>query len=175
MDVWFALQRDDALRGPEKSVQDWGHRRREALEGFQRIAGTLPGEAMRCPLEMRVEEEVDCGSYVRRLISYLSQPGGRVPAYLCVPKVVLGGGKAPAVLCLHPTENKIGHKVVVGLGGRPHRQYASELAERGFVTLSPSYPLLADYQPDLKGLGMTSGTLKAIWDNIRGLMNGYGL
>jgi predicted dienelactone hydrolase len=73
------------------------------------------------------------------------------------------------VLCLHPTENKIGFKVVVGLGGKPHRQYAAELAERGFVTLAPSYPLLADYQPDLKALNMPSGTMKAIWDNIRGL------
>lgn len=77
-----------------------------------------------------------------------------------------GGIKAPAVLCLHPTDNAIGHKVVVG---RANRQYASELAERGFVTLSPSYPQLADYQPDLKALGWKSGTMKAIWDNVRGL------
>jgi dienelactone hydrolase len=152
-----------------KGVEEWEHRRREALDGFQRIAGLLPGEAMRSALELRVEEEVDCGSFVRRLVTYQSQPGGRVPAYLCVPKAVLGVGKAPAVLCLHPTENKIGHKVVVGLGGKPHRQYAAELAERGFVTLSPSYPLLADYQPDLRALGMASGTMKAIWDNLRGL------
>ena len=67
------------------------------------------------------------------------------------------------------TDNKIGHKVVVGLGGRANRQYASELAERGFVTLAPSYPLLADYQPDIVKLGWESGTMKAIWDNVRGL------
>jgi dienelactone hydrolase len=72
-------------------------------------------------------------------------------------------------LCLHPTDNKIGHKVVVGLGGRPNRQYAVELAERGYVTLAPSYPLLADYQPDWRRLGYQSGTMKAIWDNMRGL------
>ena len=29
--------------------------------------------------------------------------------------------------------------------------------------------MLAKYQPDLKALGFTSGTMKAIWDNIRGL------
>jgi hypothetical protein len=55
------------------------------------------------------------------------------------------------------------------VGGKPNRQYASELAERGFVTLAPNYPLLAKYQPDLKALGWQSGTLKAVWDNIRGL------
>lgn len=152
-----------------KSAADWQLRRREALEGFQRVAGPLPGETFRSPLEMRVMETVDCGSYERRLIEYQSSPGGRVPAYLCVPKSATAEHPAPAVLCLHPTENQIGHKVVVGLGGKPHRQYASELAGRGFVTLSPSYPLLAQYQPDLGKLGFESGTMKAIWDNIRGL------
>src|SRR5207248_5205470 len=44
-----------------------------------------------------------------------------------------------------------------------------ELAERGFVTLAPNYPLLAKYQPDLKALGWQSGTMKAVWDNVRGL------
>lgn len=147
----------------------WESRRKEALAGFQQITGPLPGAEMRCTLDPQVIEETDCGSYVRRLITYTSQPGGKVPAYLCIPKTALAGTNTPAVLCLHPTENNIGHMVVVGLGGKPHRQYAQELAERGFVTLSPSYPLLAKYQPDLKALNMPSGTMKAIWDNIRGL------
>ena len=87
------------------------------------------------------------------------------------PKSLLNGDgkKAPAVLCLHGTDNVVGHGVVVGLGGRPNRQYASELAERGFVTLAPNYPLLAKYPPDVNALGWQSGTLKAVWDNMRGL------
>lgn len=151
------------------SPSQWQGRRAEALEAFQSVAGKLPGREHACALEPANDEETDCGTYVRRLISYQSQPGGRVPAYLCIPKTALNGAKAPAVLCLHPTDNKVGFKVVVGLGGKPHRQYAAELAERGFVTLSPSYPLLADYQPDLKALDMPTGTMKAIWDNLRGL------
>ena len=35
--------------------------------------------------------------------------------------------------------------------------------------LAPAYPLLANYQPDLKALGYVSGTMKAIWNNMRGL------
>jgi len=151
------------------TTHKWEQRRAEALAGFLSVTGPLPGQAQRCPLNMKIEEEVDCGSYLRRLISYESSPGGRVPAYLCIPKAALTGHPVPAVLCLHPTENVIGHQVVVGLGGKPHRQYAAELAERGYVTLSPSYPLLAKYQPDLKALGFSSGTMKAIWDNMRGL------
>jgi pimeloyl-ACP methyl ester carboxylesterase len=50
-----------------------------------------------------------------------------------------------------------------------HRDYTRELAERGFVTLTPAYPWLGTYEPDLEGLGYQSGTMKAIWDNIRGL------
>ncbi len=159
----------DASGQDAKTAEEWQKRRTEALEGFKAVAGRLPGKELRCALKPRIIEEVDCGTYVRRLVTYHSQPGGSVPAYLCIPKKALAGEKAPAVLCLHPTENKIGFKVVVGLGGKPHRQYAAELAERGFVTLAPSYPLLADYQPDLKALNMASGTMKAIWDNIRGL------
>ena len=46
---------------------------------------------------------------------------------------------------------------------------AAELAARGYVTLAPNYPLLADYAPDLAGLGYVSGTMKAVRDNVRGL------
>jgi hypothetical protein len=159
---------DGSLRIAQTPAE-WKKRQDEALAGFQKVSGPLPETEMRCPLEPQIQEDIDCGSYVRRLITYASQPGGRVPAYLCIPKTALTGTQTPAVLCLHPTENSIGFKVVVGLGGKAHRQYAQELAERGFITLSPSYPLLADYQPNLKDLAMPSGTMKAIWDNIRGL------
>lgn len=156
---------------PVKSLADWQRRRAEILAGMQRVMGRLPGSEKRCPLDVQVEEEADCGSYVRRLITYASEPNSRVPAYLLVPKTLLGnaGRKAPAVLCLHGTDNVVGHGTVVGLGSRPNRQYAAELAERGYVTLAPNYPLLAKYQPDVKALGWESGTLKAVWDNIRGM------
>lgn len=154
-----------------KSPADWERRRAEIVAGFESIAGKLPGDEKRCPFDVRVEEEVDCGSYVRRLITYASEPNCRTPAYLSIPKSVLSGGpaKAPAVLCLHGTDNTVGHGTVVGLGSRPNRNYASELAERGYVTFAPNYPLLAKYYPDIEALGWQSGTLKAVWDNIRGL------
>lgn len=161
---------DDGQTLPVKSLADWDKRRASIARGVEAIMGRLPGEAKRCPLEMRVESETDGGSFVRRLISYQSEPGSRVPAYLLIPRVVLTSGKrAPAVLCLNPTDDKVGHGVVVGLGKSNYPAYGNELAERGFVVLAPSYPLLANYQPDLKPLGWESGSLKAVWDNIRGL------
>ncbi len=148
----------------------WERRRAEIVAGMRAVMGSLPGDERRVPLDVRVEEEVDLGTYIRRRISYRSEPDARTPAYLCLPKSVLGGEqRAPAVLCLHPTDNKVGHQNVVGIAGRPGRQYAAELAERGYVTLAPSYPHLAKYWPNLGKLGYESGTMKAIWDNIRGL------
>ena len=160
----------DGKPGDVKRVEDWAKRRAEIVRGMEAVMGKLPGKEKRCPLDVKVEEEVDCGKYVRRLISYESEPGSRVPAYLCIPTDVLKGNrKVPAILCLHGTDNTVGHGTVVGLGKRPNRNYASELAERGYITLAPNYPLLAKYQPDVKQLGWDSGTLKAVWDNMRGL------
>lgn len=138
---------------------------------MQAVMGELPTSPEgRRPPAYDVLSEVDAGSYVRRVISYAVDAGPRTPAYLLVPKRVLAGRtRARAILCLHPTDDVIGAGVAVGLGGRANRAYAAELAERGFVTLAPSYPLLADYQPDVLRLGYASGTMKAIWDNVRGL------
>ena len=134
------------------------------------ITGPLPGREKRCALDVRIEEIKDCGSYERRLITYSSEPGSRVPAYLCIPKAALEShAKFPAILCLPPTDSVYNHRVTVEKMRDYYRAYAHELAERGFVTLSPAYPQLGDYQPDLTALGWQSGTLKAVWDNIRGL------
>lgn len=164
--------RDDSGKvSPVKTPADWQQRRNEILRGAQAVMGPLPGDEKRCDLDVEVEEEVDCGSYVRRLITYASEPGCRTPAYLAIPKSLLDGSgrTAPAVLALHGTNNKVGHGVIFGIEQVANRQYGSELAEQGFVVIAPTYPLLAHYQPDVFTLGWQSGTLKAVWDNIRAL------
>ena len=169
LDLLAYRDESGAVRRATSSAQ-WMRRRAEILDAMQQVMGPLPGPEKRIPLDIHVTREDDAGTYVRRAITYASEPGSRTPAWLLIPKRVLAGSATTrAVLCLHPTDNTIGHDVVVGLGGRANRAYAAELAERGFVTLAPSYPLLANYQPDVRGLGYASGTMKAIWDNMRGL------
>jgi dienelactone hydrolase len=154
---------------PVRTKLDWGKRREEIITGMEEVMGPLPGKDKRCPLDVRVEEEKDCGDYVQRRLTYASEPGSRVPAYLLVPKCALDGReKFPAVLCLHPTDMQVGYQCIIGPQGNSV-PYAAELARRGFVVLAPAYPLMANYQPDLKALGYRSGTMKAIWDNVRGL------
>jgi len=173
-----SLDRTDllSLRDADGTVRvaatpaEWEPRRTAILEAMQKLMGPLPGPEKRCALDVRIEEETDCGDHVRRLLSYQSEPEARTPAYLLIPKAALAKDARdfPAVLCLHPT-NAAGNKSIVGLADAPNRGYALELARRGFVTIAPPYPLLADYHPDLKKLGYASGTMKAIWDNIRAL------
>lgn len=158
---------------PVRTPSDWQKRRAEDLAGMQSVMGPLPGTAKRVPLDVKVVGETDCGSYVRREITYAAEPDARVPAFLLVPKTVLEGrARRPGILALMPTNNVEGNLPVVGLGkanAKPGRNYGEELAQRGFVVMVPPYPHLADYKPDLKGLGYESGTMKAIWDNIRAL------
>ncbi len=155
---------------PVRSKADWARRRAEILGGMQEVMGRLPGKAKRCPLDVRVEQEQNCGAYLRRLITYESEPGSRVPAYLLIPKATVATKrKSPAVLALHPTDMEYGHRVTVEKLRANYRAYGHDLAERGFVVLAPAYPLMANYQPNLKALGYESGTMKSIWDNIRGL------
>ncbi|WP_153555915.1 alpha/beta hydrolase [Roseimaritima sediminicola] len=170
--------RDEAhpLLRSASTAERWEANRAELVKRMQSIMGELPPKPAAAAPRWEVLSETDCGIYVRKHIRYLSEPRCWTPAYLCVPKQAADSvapneadTPLPAVLCLHPTDNVNGNKVVVGLGGRANRQYAAELAERGYVTLAPAYPLLADYQPDLEQLGWESGTLKAIWDNMRGV------
>lgn len=131
--------------------------------------GPWPDPAKRCPLDLRVEHEERLDGIVRQRISYASEPGGRVPAWLLFPAVARTYHLLrPGVLTLHQT-HPLGSKVVVGLGQSPDDEYGLALARRGYVCLAPAYPHLADYAPDLAGLGWSSGTLKAVWDNVRGL------
>jgi dienelactone hydrolase len=163
----------DAMGATQRveTLEHWQKRRAEILRGAQAIMGPLHGAEKRVPLEVKIEEENEVGTHVQRRITYQSEPGGRAQAWLLIPKAALADGtaKVPAVLCLHPTNNKIGSRTVVEPGAAANRAYAYELAERGSVALAPAYPQLADYQPDLTALGYSSGTMKAIWDNIRGL------
>jgi dienelactone hydrolase len=105
---------------------------------------------------------------LRRKIRYhTDSPDEWIAAYLLLPQGA--ESKRPAILCLHQTTD-IGKGEPAGLGGNPHLHYALELAQRGFVTLAPDYPSFGDskyaFPPDR---GYASGSMKAIYDNIRAI------
>jgi dienelactone hydrolase len=146
---------------------DWEVRRDHILAHFQEAAGPLPGAERRVPLEMKVLEEVKESGFVRKKVTFATEPGDRVPAWLLIPDAPPRAGlRRPAVLCLHQTI-AIGKDEPVGLGKNLELAYARELAERGYVALAPDYPNFGEYKLDVYALGYASATMKAIWNNMR--------
>jgi dienelactone hydrolase len=157
--------------GQEKPVRtqfDWGQRRAQILAAAQSVLGVLPDSHQRVPLDMKVLEEKAAAGYVRKKITYGSDLGSRVTAYLLIPNNVRRG--APAMLCLHD-DTPLGKDEPAGLAGRASMHYADELARRGYVCLVPDYPSYGENAYDVKMHAKTyaSGSMKAVWDNIRGI------
>jgi fermentation-respiration switch protein FrsA (DUF1100 family) len=153
---------------PIKTPADWQVRRSHIVGHLQQVMGPPPGPERRVPLDWKVVETIDEPAFVRKKISFATEPGDRVPAWLLVPKKGRGQGKYPAMLCLHQTTS-IGKDEPAGLGGKPNLHYARELAERGYVTLVPDYPNFGEYKVDSYALGYASASMKAIWNNMRGI------
>ncbi len=146
------------------SPKEWRIRRNAILDRMQQVMGPLPTRSRKQPPLSRQLEEVRLEGMVRRKLTFQSDDGPAVPAYLFVPNA---RGRRAAVLCLQQTTNE-GAKEPAGLGGSPDLAYALELARRGFVTLAPDFPGFGDYKYDFAPeRGYVSGTMKAIWDNLR--------
>jgi dienelactone hydrolase len=156
--------RKHAIRTPA----DWEIRRRHVVENMQRVMGPFPAKKWRVPLDVKLVEEKRVGELVRRKLTYQSDPDDRVPAYLFLP-VTRPAKKLPAVLCLHQT-TKAGKDESAGVRGNADLKYALDLAERGYITIVPDYPSMGEHKYDFDAKhGYVSGSMKAIWDNVRAL------
>jgi dienelactone hydrolase len=160
-DVMVLKDREGADH-PVRTAADWERRRRHILANFKLVAGTVPELAHRVPLEIRVTESSRLEGMTLNKLTFSSEEGDRVPAFLFLPD---GARGAPAMLCLHPT-SALGKKEISGMG-KPNREYAIELAKRGFVVIAPDYPNFGDYPIDVYARGWTSATMKGIWNHMR--------
>ncbi|MGE3313497.1 MAG: alpha/beta hydrolase family protein [Planctomycetaceae bacterium] len=153
---------------PVRNADDWKMRRAQILAHMQTVMGPVPKPTTPVPLDVQVLEETPVENCVRKKISYHTDSlNRRVNAYLFVPKG--GAGKSPAILCLHQTIT-IGKEEPAGLGKNENLQYALQLALRGYVTLAPDYPSFGEYAYDFDPKhGYISGSMKAIYDNMRGI------
>lgn len=147
-----------------KTHADWATRRVHILENMQAVMGPLPDRSRRVPLNVVVSEEVQMPTYTRKKLTFTPEPGHRVPAYLLIPRQ--RSGKAPAMLVLHQTI-KIGKDEPAGLGMQENKRIAVHLVERGYVCLAPDYPSFGEYDYDFSAPAYRSGSMKAIWNNIR--------
>ena len=155
---------EDGTKTPVTTPDQWAERRAHILENMQMVMGNLPDPRPQPAFNLRVESEEDFPDYVRQKITFVTEGDDRLPCYLSIPKNI--ESNAPAMLCLHPTSTH-GKGMVVGLGDKPNRNYAGELAQRGYVTLAPDYPGFGDYRIDVYAMGYESATAKGIVNHMR--------
>jgi len=148
---------------PITAAADWPKRRAHILANLQQVMGPMPADDRKVELDVQVYDEVKQQKYLRKTISFASEAGDRVPAFLLIPHEIKG--KVPAMVCLHQT-TAIGKQEPVGLGLK-NLAYAAELAERGMVAIVPDYPGFGDYKIDVYAKGYVSATMKGIWNHRR--------
>ncbi|MEI8384023.1 MAG: alpha/beta fold hydrolase [Planctomycetota bacterium] len=157
--------------GQSHSIQTpagWEQRRQHIVANLQRVMGPLPAPKKQINLDYKVIEEVRVSDQVRKKISFQSDADDRVPAYLMFPSPRYSG-KRPAMLCLHQT-TAVGKDEPLGIRGDTNLKYALELVDRGYVVIVPDYPTFGDHRYDFNAsTGYASGSMKAIWDNIRAI------
>lgn len=116
-----------------------------------RLISLLGIQPQRTALKVEFESEVDCGTFVRHRIRYLSETDLWIPAYLLVPKAASHNHRLPGMVCLHG-HGDFGKDSVVGLDHSPQRlaeiqrfryDFGPLFAEDGWVVLAP----------DLRGFG----------------------
>lgn len=134
---------------------------------MEQAMGPMPGPERKVPLDPMVASEEKLDGYVRKKVTFAVEKGDRVPAWLLIPT---GEGKRPAMLCLHQTI-AIGKDEPVGLGNQESKRQALHLVRRGYVCLAPDYPSFGEYKYDFQAAfkrgDYQSGTMKAIWNNMR--------
>lgn len=167
-DLTFYLD-ETGQRRPIENRQHWETRRRQILEGMQAAMGPLPAGIHQFPLNIEIVQN-DSGSgdgWRRDTITFAADANDRVTADLYYPVPLQDDEQVPGIVALHPT-GALGKRIVAGEGPRTNRQYAVELAQRGYIVIAPDYPSFGDEKDyDFHNDAFVSGTMKGIVNHMR--------
>lgn len=184
--TWNALSQEDqndlgqSLPGPDRlefpehlqAPQAWSQHVAHLHERMQAVMGRIDENAQDsspAPLEMIVMHEQVMNGIRYQKVQYHLRNDQRMRAWLLTPVHASASHPIPAVLCLHQTNGRLGKDEPTGLGGKPDLQYALELSQRGFATLSPDYPSFGEYEHNFREAPFVSGTMQAITENRRAI------
>jgi dienelactone hydrolase len=109
-----------------KTPADWARRRAELLKDWQGLLGHWP--ALITKPKVQVLEEKRRENFRQLKVRFKWTPVESTTGYLLIPD---GKGKRPAAVTVYYEP-----ETAVGLGKNPHRDFALQLARRGFVALS---------------------------------------
>jgi dienelactone hydrolase len=122
-------------------IQRPGNPKRSAadglLENYQKcLGGPFPEPS---PLLLEVRETIQKEGYRIESLTYMVQPGDRVPAFLLVPDKVTADHPAPGIAVWHQHNGQyfLGKTEPAGLGGNPMHHTAVALAREGYVVICP--------------------------------------
>jgi dienelactone hydrolase len=175
---YFSVTRNPPATASEKSLiersrleaaGEWPARRAQILANMQKLLGPLPGPAFRVPLDLKIVKQEQRDGYTQKTITYNVDPYDHVESYLLIPHK--RQVKCPAMLALHGT-HPIGKDRAMGADGDTGRQYAAELAQRGYVVIVPDYWPMGHYRGkkyDPYQCGYASGSIKGVWSHIRAI------
>lgn len=134
---------------PVKTPADWKRRRAEIKEQWSKLLGQWPALIEQPHVETLASTQHE--TFTQHTIRFAWTPSETTTGYLLVPH---GKGPHPAVVTVfYEPETAVGKNKG---NGKPHRDFALQLAQRGFVTLSigttqaskdRTYAL---YHPDIK-------------------------
>lgn len=111
-----------------RNAKGWVKRRSEILERWQKMMGQWP--ALMKDQSLTIVDSTSREGMMQYTVRFYWTPNEQTDGYLLVPP---GAAKKPAVIVVYYEP-----KTAIGLGSpdRPNRDYAYQLAKRGFVTLS---------------------------------------
>jgi len=114
------------------------------------ISKFLKFEIPNIPAQFTTIESVEENGYRRESISYISEEGDEIPAYLLQPD---GNGPFGAVLIhhQHAGQRHLGKSEVCGLAGDPLQAFGPALARQGFVVLAPDSICFEDRRKGREG------------------------
>jgi len=185
---WNLLELRDPA-GAVSTIDDaetWGERRQLIVAAAESVMGPFERASVTGSSRVLLKSRESLGSVVRFELLIEIEPSDELPVTVHLPTRFAGNvmpsddvidvarlfraeaPRLPLALALHPTDDHLGRLTIVrSTDESPTLGYAFEMAERGWLTVAPAYPRLADYRPDLDRLGYRSGTMKSIRNGSR--------
>ncbi|CAA9542671.1 MAG: hypothetical protein AVDCRST_MAG70-240 [uncultured Thermomicrobiales bacterium] len=139
----LAASNRPALAFDAETPAEWQAWQTALRSRLTELLGGFPAECG--PLDVQITHATNEGSYVRERLTFRTEPGLRVPAYLLRPKRRPPERRGAAVLCLHGHGRGKDDVAAVAATPRERQQrvtalsydYGARLAERGYVVLVP--------------------------------------
>ena len=153
-------------KNTEEKNRNWEMKRNRILDSLQAAMGTLPSFKDLPSFDIQYRDSLKEEDYTRYLINFRVAENEYLPAYLYIPaRKKEPNRKYPAMLALHQTmywgkDDADGKTKNMG--------YARELAQRGYVVISPDFPGFGDLSNyDFQNDRYLSGSMKGIFNHIR--------